>query len=222
MPGYPLAAMRRGEQGVTAVLIHVTESGAVDDVKVERSSGSKLLDQAAVDAFLKWRFDRLAPGSAPRGRWLRTAQRFVLYAFTYSRLDAEAVNSMYAEHLKPKPGTDDEVTPGVQQALAGFMAAVRDGTFAIQDDKLRPAFAELRATLAKWGAVKSVRFSGLAGSNRWTRHWSAPLAGATRREVEVSWNMFEVRHENATSEWLIAADRDGGVWAVRAGQASWK
>lgn len=222
MPGYPPEAQRRGEQGVTTVLMHITESGRVDDVKVEQGSGSTLLDKAAVDAFKKWRFQRLPPGAAPRGRWLRTAQRFVLYAFTYSRLDADALNSVYAEHLKPKPGTDIEATPGVQEALIRFMASVRDGTYDIPAGKLRTAFAELRATLAKWGMVKSIRFGGLAGSSRWTTHWSGPLAGVPRQAVEVSWSMFEVHHQNAVSEWLIAVGHDGTVWAVRAGQAPWK
>jgi hypothetical protein len=33
--------------------------------------------------------------------------------------------------------------------------------------------------------------------------------------------MFEVRHENNTSEWLVAVGRDGEVWAARASQAPW-
>lgn len=222
MPGYPPQAQRQGQQGVTTVLLHITESGRVDDVKVEQGSGSRLLDKAAVDAFRKWRFQRLPAGSAPRGRWLRTAQRFVLYAFTFSRLDPDALNSVYAEHLKPKPGTDVEATPGVQEALARFIASVRGGTYAIPAGKVQAAFEELRATLEKWGEVKSIRFGGLAGSSRWTTHWSGPLAGVPRQTVEVSWSMFEVHHENAISEWLIAVGHDGSVWAVRAGQAPWK
>jgi hypothetical protein len=60
------------------------------------------------------------------------------------------------------------------------------------------------------------------GSSRWSRHGiKSRVAGGSAGTVEVSWNMFEVRHEKAISEWLIAMDRDGQIWAARAGQSSW-
>jgi len=42
-----------------------------------------------------------------------------------------------------------------------------------------------------------------------------------RPTVEVRWNTFEVRHQHATSEWLIAVDRDGTIWNARASRAPW-
>jgi protein TonB len=218
VPDYPVTSARRGEQGVTAVLLHVAPSGRVDEVKVERGSGSKHLDKAAVEAFRDWRFKPLPRGAAPDGKWLRTAQRFILYSFTYSRLEAGAAESVYAEHLKPKGGTADDVTPGGQEALIRFMAQVRGRMVESADEKARVALTRLREALEKWGAVKAVSFTGIAGSSRWVTQWSGSVGG-TRRAVEVSWNMFEVRHEHAVSEWLIAVDRAGSIWTARAAQA---
>jgi len=219
LPAYPRAAARRGEQGITQVILHVTPGGRVDQVKVEQSSGSALLDTAAVEAFRRWRFARLP--DAPAGRWLRTAQRFILYQFTYSRLDAEAMEFVYGENLKPKPGAGETATPGSQDALLRFMAQVRDPAFDPRGAVSARELAALRANLGRWGATKSVEFMGIVGSGQWLRHGINPALRAGRDTVELSWNMFEVRHENATSQWLIAMDHDGQVWAARAGQTSW-
>lgn len=211
LPAYPRAAARRGERGITQVLIHVMPSGRVDQVKVERGSGSKLLDDAAVAAFRKWRFQRL-PDAPAGGRWLRTAQRFILYQFTYSRLDADAMEYVYAENLKPKGGAVEEATPGAIDALLRLIGQLRDGTFDSAGAIPAKDLAALRANLVDWGAVQSTTFMGIVGSARWLRHGTRGGAGAA---VEVSWNSFEVRHENAISEWLIAMDHNGGIWAAQ-------
>jgi len=219
LPAYPRAAARRGEQGITEVILHVRPDGRVDEVKVERSSGSQLLDAAAVEAFGRWRFERLV--DSPSGRWLRTAQRFILYQFTYSRLAVEAVEFAYSENLKPKPGAEEESTPGSEQALLRFMRQLRDPAFDARGAVSRRELAELRGRFAKWGETKSVVFIGIVGSGPWLRAETNPALSGGRDIVELSWNMFEVRHENATSQWLIAMDRDGQVWAARVGQTSW-
>jgi periplasmic protein TonB len=219
LPAYPRAAARRGEQGVTQAILHVRPDGRVDEVKVERSSGSQLLDAAAVEAFRRWRFERLA--DSPSGRWLRTAQRFILYQFTYSRLDAAAVEFVYSENLKPKPGAGEDSTPGSEQALLRFMAQLSDPAFDARGAVSRRELTGLRANFAKWGATKSVAFMGIVGSGPWLKADTNPAMSGGRETVELSWNMFEVRHENATSQWLIAMDRDGQVWAARVGQTSW-
>lgn len=220
LPVYPVAAARRGERGITQVILHVTRSGRVDQVKVERSSGSSLLDAAALEAFRKWRFQPL-PEASKDGRWLRTTQRFILYQFMYSRLDAQAMQYVYGENLKPKSGTAEEETPGAREALLRFIAQVRDQTLDVRGGATEKDLAELRANLGKWGATKSVGFSGMVGSGRWLRQGIRPdLDRDGRRDVEVSWNSFEVRHENATCEWLTAVDREGQIWVARAGQTS--
>jgi hypothetical protein len=51
---------------------------------------------------------------------------------------------------------------------------------------------------------------------RWIAHDIGPTT------VEVQWNKFEVHHEHATSEWLIAVDRERTVWNARASRAPWQ
>jgi TonB family protein len=202
------------------VQLRVDESGSVNEVNVIRSSGSRHLDAAAVQAARKWKFARLPAGSAPDGTWVQTELRFVLYRFSYSRLGDSATDSVYVEQVKT--GATDVATPGSQEALARFITDVSAGTFAGGRDAVtRGEVAEIHAALEEWGEVESIRFTGTAGTNRWMAYHVRPGARSSQSIVEVSWNTFEVRHEHATSAWLIAVDRDGTIWHARASRASW-
>jgi protein TonB len=55
-PEYPVEAARNGQQGVVVVLVHVAPDGTAISVDLVRSSGYVLLDSAARDAVLRWRF----------------------------------------------------------------------------------------------------------------------------------------------------------------------
>lgn len=56
-PTYPPSARRRSEEGVVSCRIHVRIDGTVEEVEVVRSSGSERLDEAAVSALMKWKFE---------------------------------------------------------------------------------------------------------------------------------------------------------------------
>jgi protein TonB len=55
-PIYPEDAARRGEQGMVILLIRVSPEGLPYLVDIARSSGYTLLDRAARDAVVTWRF----------------------------------------------------------------------------------------------------------------------------------------------------------------------
>ncbi|WP_175463708.1 energy transducer TonB [Methylomonas sp. LWB] len=55
-PVYPAVARSHGWQGKVALRVAVTAEGFAADVKVERSSGYDVLDEAAVEAVKQWRF----------------------------------------------------------------------------------------------------------------------------------------------------------------------
>lgn len=55
-PEYPQAAVAHGEQGSVLLSIHVLPDGQADFVGVTQSSGYRVLDQAAADAVMRWRF----------------------------------------------------------------------------------------------------------------------------------------------------------------------
>lgn len=55
-PKYPVSAREQGITGTVRVKVQVTADGRAGSVSIRQSSGSSLLDQAAVDAVRKWRF----------------------------------------------------------------------------------------------------------------------------------------------------------------------
>ncbi|MEO5336987.1 MAG: energy transducer TonB, partial [Magnetospirillum sp. WYHS-4] len=55
-PAYPLAARRRGQEGVVVLSVRVGEDGAVREIAVARGSGIGSLDTAALEAVRVWRF----------------------------------------------------------------------------------------------------------------------------------------------------------------------
>ena len=55
-PTYPEQARKAGREGTVVLKIQILESGRPGDVSLYRSSGSDLLDEAAMDAVRKWRF----------------------------------------------------------------------------------------------------------------------------------------------------------------------
>lgn len=61
-PDYPESARRRGIEGIVVVRIEVDEEGAAVGGAVAQSSGSVALDEAALRAARKWRFED-GPGS---------------------------------------------------------------------------------------------------------------------------------------------------------------
>lgn len=77
-PAYPPAARRDGQEGKVLLLVEVVSNGRVGKVKIEKSSGYKLLDDAAVEAVRKWRFTPARKGKTPVTAWARVPIEFSL------------------------------------------------------------------------------------------------------------------------------------------------
>ena len=56
-PNYPREEERRGIGGTVILVITVDENGVAQDVEVEKSSGNRNLDRAAVTAARRWKFN---------------------------------------------------------------------------------------------------------------------------------------------------------------------
>jgi len=56
-PKYPPEEQRRGIGGTVILVISIDANGNVLDVEVEKSSGNRNLDRAAMQAARKWRFN---------------------------------------------------------------------------------------------------------------------------------------------------------------------
>ena len=59
MPDYPAASRRVGEEGTAMVSVYVTDSGAIGEAKLNKSSGFVMLDNAALEGTRNW---KLLPG----------------------------------------------------------------------------------------------------------------------------------------------------------------
>jgi protein TonB len=67
-----------GIEGTTLLKIRISEDGLVEEVIVARSAGHAALDQAALDAVQRWRFEPARRGDHPVGVWVSLPVRFRL------------------------------------------------------------------------------------------------------------------------------------------------
>jgi protein TonB len=69
-PGYPAAARRNGEEGTVTLRVLVSTEGTPREVALERSSGSTLLDAAALATVKNWRFTPARRGGEAQEAWV--------------------------------------------------------------------------------------------------------------------------------------------------------
>jgi periplasmic protein TonB len=77
-PPYPLAARRMRLEGLAVVRALITVDGKVEALKLERSSGSALLDDAAQRAVKGWRFVPARLGTEAVAHWVDVPIQFRL------------------------------------------------------------------------------------------------------------------------------------------------
>jgi protein TonB len=77
-PTYPAASRRAGEEGSVMLRVFVDPNGRPQQVLVDRSSGHSRLDDAAVKAVQRWKFQPATSGSGPIGSWSRVTITFRL------------------------------------------------------------------------------------------------------------------------------------------------
>ena len=77
-PEYPPLARRRGLEGSVVLEVLVDEQGAVSELTVQRSSGHRLLDDAALKSVKTWRFEPGRRGGEPQEMKVLVPVRFAL------------------------------------------------------------------------------------------------------------------------------------------------
>lgn len=77
-PRYPRVARQRGHEGTVELRIHVLRSGATGGVEILRSSGHTVLDDAALEAAMRWRFTPATRGGRPVDLWIEMPVEFDL------------------------------------------------------------------------------------------------------------------------------------------------
>jgi protein TonB len=77
-PPYPLIARRLKLEGTVIVRVLVSPAGKAEIVRLETSSGSNVLDQAALNAVQGWSFVPAQQGGQPVSAWVDVPIRFRL------------------------------------------------------------------------------------------------------------------------------------------------
>ncbi len=77
-PPYPLAARRRGIEGRVLLTAHVRADGGCAEVRLKQSSGSSLLDNAALSTVRLWRFVPARRGDTALDSWVDVPVSFRL------------------------------------------------------------------------------------------------------------------------------------------------
>ena len=77
-PGYPAVAIRRGYEGNVLLNAHVLPNGEVEEVTIFRSSGHKVLDNAALKAVKRWKFVPAQRGFKAVSSWVKVPIEFRL------------------------------------------------------------------------------------------------------------------------------------------------
>jgi len=77
-PEYPEIAMERGWEGKVLMKVHVQPNGKPDTINVIKSSGQKVLDDAAVKTVNQWSFVSAKRGDTPIAGWVTVPITFNL------------------------------------------------------------------------------------------------------------------------------------------------
>ncbi|NBV41726.1 energy transducer TonB [bacterium] len=77
-PLYPESARRRGQQGTVLLSVDITSDGRPAQIRVKKTSGFPLLDEAALKAVRKWKFKPATSALAPIASTVEVPVRFEL------------------------------------------------------------------------------------------------------------------------------------------------
>ena len=77
-PVYPMLSRKRKEQGTVWLLLLVSKEGQVTQLKLKKTSGFDRLDQAALQAVKKWKFQPALKQGQPIDYWYELPLKFSL------------------------------------------------------------------------------------------------------------------------------------------------
>lgn len=77
-PDYPAVARRRGLEGVVLLSVLVSEAGLPKEIRLAKTSGAAVLDEAALEAVKGWKFVPARQGEQAVAAWVEVPIRFRL------------------------------------------------------------------------------------------------------------------------------------------------
>lgn len=80
LPHYPPQSRRLREQGIVLLRVFVLSSGLPDSIELKQSSGSRRLDESALDVVKRWKFVPANRGGQPIACWVVVPIAFSLAA----------------------------------------------------------------------------------------------------------------------------------------------
>jgi len=75
-PVYPKFAKKRGYEGTTVIEVLIEIDGKVKDIKINKSAGYEILDNAAINAVKKWLFVPATIGDKKIEMWVKIPVKF--------------------------------------------------------------------------------------------------------------------------------------------------
>jgi protein TonB len=78
-PSYPKIARKRGYEGLVELLVLISIDGQPSQIKIQTSTGHKVLDQQAVKTIKRWKFTPRRDNGIPIETWVMVPIRFKLY-----------------------------------------------------------------------------------------------------------------------------------------------
>jgi periplasmic protein TonB len=204
----PLSGLAH-EEGVTRMRALVDERGRVVKVELVGSSGYARLDDAAMKAVAKWRYEPPMRDGRAVSVWNPVNVTNVSVAQQkYCRIrDLPTANS-----------TSEDVHDFTEVFLPqGGDAALRKLIEYLDSDNSQAR--EIRAQLHGWGPVQSVRHMGDGGIQGWVNREILPAfrEGQPQSVVQVRSDIYMVRHERMFANWRVETDRAGEIWCVHLG-----
>jgi protein TonB len=77
-PAYPILARMRGYEGMVLLAVEVMADGRPGEIRVKKSSGYALLDESALNAVQRWRFEPARRMNTPLAMTVEVPVRFYL------------------------------------------------------------------------------------------------------------------------------------------------
>jgi TonB family protein len=217
-PRYPDRSARFGEHGEVAIDVLVNAQGNVDQVKIVRSTASRLLDRAAVSAVRQWKFAPVrgpVPGEpvwgktklvfAPPQRILGVPFIVVPYDAIARKIDGEIATNREGPLHAPT------AEPSVRSSLEKLIAVFSVGR---GHDSATNAGESIEAEVGLLGPIHSVRFVGFVDHGFAVDRSDSSEAQGPPQPESTHWEAYDIEQNRGSSVWLVEATARGSIQRI--------
>lgn len=217
-PAYPRAAVRWRFHGSVVMALLVNAHWGVGRVKILHSSGSALLDRAAVHAARRWRFVPLRGLARHRQIWgvvqivfappqrLLGVSVIIMPYVAIAREVAAEIAKNRGRHLRA-PRAQAAVRKLLRKVVAAFPRKPAGQGNAGQ----HTPGESIEAELAALGPLQSITFLGFLSHG--ARHDSSGMYGTERalQRAGARWQAYAIKQKGGSSVWLVASGAGGKI-----------